>query len=728
MAAAFFQITDASNIASDNVAIGMTGINGIEFSKKKYLECLFYDLSIESKSPCSYFTIGKVKKNINLLELINHPNCLTNEDAYDYKLNVEKWANNYTSPKSRKIFDCHFIKYTETCDGIDFNIKILFFSLKKAELLIPNVIMSDVQIISIISRHIMIYNNLTNSIYHNYSIECLSKEISKDVILDLRYQNNSLCKTQLYNYQRSSIQWMLDIEANLPIIEFTEDKILDLGPEMHLYFNYSQYGKPDSFIPYGKLPKVQLKGAIICDEVGLGKTIQTLSLVLSKPDIKTLIIVPNHIKDHWQAEMKKHFIVSPFDNLVLLVSYSEFSMVSNDVVQQYQRILVDELAEMYDIKKPENNKLFERILGFGHFKYVWGITATPFIDDSSMYNIIKFLMATKKIYNSAVGNFMFIQEQFKPYFRKNIKANVQAEVNLPDVNIINIGLNFSYYERQILDAMELDTTYSINERLRIISNAMLELSNSEKNVITIEELKKLTVKRFLEKVDEAKEIIVNFNDKLENVRNELIEEITIHNLNDDSLLVQDYNRRIQEIEHNILVNTRILERREVVYNGYLEITKNIEDIISKIDSEEDQNNGQDGAQCDAQCDDMEIDHEKMCSICYSGFSKTIVLFVRCRHFTCDICFERSHKKRPNVCLICRSVAEVGEINYIGCENTCITSTKNTEILRLLNTVQDKFIIFSRFDKFIKPLVNFLNINNFNSISNSKTYGINNECI
>ena len=58
--------------------------------------------------------------------------------------------------------------------------------------------------------------------------------------------------------------------------------------------------------------------------------------------------------------------------------------------------------------------------------------------------------------------------------------------------------------------------------------------------------------------------------------------------------------------------------------------------------------------------------------------------------------------------MCRSHAEMGEINYIGLENTTITSTKNTEILRLLSTLpEDRFLIFTRFDKFITPLVSFL---------------------
>jgi len=65
--------------------------------------------------------------------------------------------------------------------------------------------------------------------------------------------------------------------------------------------------------------------------------------------------------------------------------------------------------------------------------------------------------------------------------------------------------------------------------------------------------------------------------------------------------------------------------------------------------------------------------------------------------------------------MCRTHAEVGEINYIGLETRVITSTKNTEILRLLNAhPEDRFLIFTRFDKFITPLTAFLSINDISA--------------
>jgi SNF2 family DNA or RNA helicase len=63
--------------------------------------------------------------------------------------------------------------------------------------------------------------------------------------------------------------------------------------------------------------------------------------------------------------------------------------------------------------------------------------------------------------------------------------------------------------------------------------------------------------------------------------------------------------------------------------------------------------------------------------------------------------------------MCRSVAEVGEINFIGNEEQQFTSTKNSELLRLIKTTGERFIIFTQFDKLIKSITHLLNSNGIN---------------
>ena len=719
-------------------------------SKTKHQQCFFYALDITSAAKCSPFTIGKVKHEINLQQLLTREDCYHNEAAYERKLERDRWSNNYTSPRSREIFDCHFIEYVEFCDGIEFKIKILFFTMKAGELLIPSIIMSDNQIITIIRNHIMINNNISTSIYHNYRIELLCKEIAKGVLLDLRYTGHPSCKTQLYNYQRDSIMRATEIEKRISekqlTIEFTEHKLLFLD-ELGLVFDYNLCGGDKCFIKREELPKVPVYGGIIADEVGLGKTIQALNLALSREGVRTLIIVPNHIKDHWMSEMKKHFPVNPFDDLVLVVTVAEAKLMPDDMMKIYQRLIVDELAELYAKGRPENNELFSRLCSNTGFQYRWGITATPFVDDNAMYNIIRFLLGNYKIYYSVVGNYTYIQDQFKQLFLKNIKANIVDEVKLPDVNIHNCGLIFSEHERAILSAMEMDmATFTVDELLRIISNAMLEMTNNDKSVITVEELKQLTVKRFQEKIITANSNLEDLHTKLNNIHSKIKELRAIMEQTSDSpsaasdivatckdypSMLREYQDRKRHIELDIEASRQILMRRIQVHQSYLEMTQHISEIIHSAaktrsispSNSEDSSDGArmdctmmgDSATGDSCLDEMDINtminEDKMCPICYCPFSENIVLFIKCRHYFCQGCFERCHKERPNTCPMCRTRAEVGEINYIGVDNRVITSTKNTEILRLLNShPRERFLIFTRFDKFITPLTTFLSLN------------------
>ena len=145
------------------------------------------------------------------------------------------------------------------------------------------------------------------------------------------------------------------------------------------------------------------------------------------------------------------------------------------------------------------------------------------------------------------------------------------------------------------------------------------------------------------------------------------------------------------------------------------MTHHIDEIIQSTKSSSDEHS----SNADDNMEEMDImtmiNENKMCPICYCPFSDNIVLFIKCRHYFCQGCFERCHTQRPNTCPMCRTHAEKGEINYIGLNKQVITSTKNTEILRLLNSHPDeRFLIFTRFDKFIEPLTTFLATNDISA--------------
>ena len=673
---------------------------------------LFYRLNITSSQPVSNSIIGEIKYQINLEELSKSPLCYHNEGAFKYMLEKYGWSRNYATDSALQIFDCHVIDYTVELQGIACNIHILFFSLKHEELLIPEVINKDNSIKTLISRHIMIYNNIGSPIYHDYSIEQLCNELSKDRILDLRYNPLPFCKTKLYDYQRDNIQWMIEKENNPPWIDFPEQKLFDMGSKLGLYFNYDMSYKPDEcFIPYNEIPKRQARGGIICDETGLGKTVQMLCLAFSKPDIKSLIIVPNHIKSHWDNQLTQHFVPNAGSNDILIVSYAGFAEMDLEIIKKYQRMIVDEIHETYSI--PENNKIYIKLQECDHFTYRWGISATPFTNTNAMNNLAKFIVGIKRCNSPFIGNFIMLQQSIKQVFRKNLKANVSAELSLPEVAINNMLLNFNQYEQDIYNA-EMNATQNrdINFLRQLCCNVLISVCNEIKNVISPRELKRLTLNRFLECIQKEQHELDKLIEMRCNVENTLV---NIENPTKQILL--EYEQRIQHINNSIKVQQQIIARRTTVYESYKKMTDDIDTIIQKqLTQDTTASNIVENMQVEENMQaEEDMDENKLCPICYAPFSKNIALFIACRHYFCSECFERCHKERPNQCPMCRTVAEVGEINFISNNEIQFTSTKNSEILRLINTSGERFIIFTQFPKLIKSITQLLSSNNINAL-------------
>jgi len=136
------------------------------------------------------------------------------------------------------------------------------------------------------------------------------------------------------------------------------------------------------------------KGGVLADEVGLGKTIMTIALILSNPKQNTLILVPKSLIKQWKTEIEKfgpsislqviteeHTIelnMNPKVNHVILMSQTKLNNRSSDVKSlvclklEYDRVIIDEAHSI----KNHRSKL-HKSCALLKTDIRWALTATP---------------------------------------------------------------------------------------------------------------------------------------------------------------------------------------------------------------------------------------------------------------------------------------------------------------------------------------------------------------
>ena len=153
-----------------------------------------------------------------------------------------------------------------------------------------------------------LYKMIELNIFNNL-IEDIMNNTNKVDIFKVKFKN---LKTDLFPYQINNINWMLNIEND-------------------------------------KNNKYNFKGGGLFDEVGMGKTLQTITLIDTNKSkynslIKnnklyckaTIIIVPNHLCGQWVREINNH-LVRPLNVIQLLTKkhynkYTHYDFVKADVI------------------------------------------------------------------------------------------------------------------------------------------------------------------------------------------------------------------------------------------------------------------------------------------------------------------------------------------------------------------------------------------------------------
>ena len=598
---------------------------------------LIWDLDISPEDK----NIGEIKINLNLDSLKRF--SLKNEEMYE-RLRTKKYCPTLNSDQ-KKFIDIFY--FNGQING--YNIEMRFFEIKNTMLLTSEI--EDSILRDAMKRHFQnMHDVITKSdeVYHHRRKLMIDKIEERD-FYNLSPLDISL-KTRLFNYQINNINWMINNEENQRLVQFTEDKLIHL-PDGRVY-NQTR----SLFIKKDDIPFVLLRGGIIADEVGKGKTIQMLSLCC-KRNIPTLILVPKHLVSHWNSELKKHFLIEM--NLTI-VSFDSFNQV---MLKNIERLIIDEIHLLF---LEERNYELYNIVSSVDVKYKWGLTASPFEMDGNIYKIFQYLTNLKINYYNC-ERYLYYTELYQSLFKRNVNRNISDELVLPPIIFHNHLLDFNETERTMYEA-EISAKQNASEMdlRKFCCDSMLDYQKDDS--MTEEQLKMIVVKDFERKWrDEISKL---------NVLKENLEKIRAH---------IEQKRKEGQLTQELLSNEKLYIS---LIEEQMKAVKNREISYNLINN-------------------CLIDSKKECCICRDDIGERDYCILKiCQHFFCKECVDL-YLKRSSSCPMCRSVG-ANEYYVVGkVKERTPYSTKFMKILNILKQTEEQFIIFTQFDRIIDRMIEIL---------------------
>jgi SNF2 family DNA or RNA helicase len=116
---------------------------------------------------------------------------------------------------------------------------------------------------------------------------------------------------------------------------------------------------------------------------------------------------------------------------------------------KWHRLVVDEFHEVYGKKYPYVANLLPHIKS----SFRWSVTATPFINNNSLYNNVNYLTNFENPYEKRIlSSYDVIKFLCNNCFRRNTKKSVEEEHTLPPIEEEIIWLKFTHTERMMYNA------------------------------------------------------------------------------------------------------------------------------------------------------------------------------------------------------------------------------------------------------------------------------------
>lgn len=344
------------------------------------------------------------------------------------------------------------------------------------------------------------------------------------------------------------------------------------------------------------LAALKLGGAILADEVGLGKTIEAglvLKYLINSGDCKILLIMPSNLRKQWQVELDEKFSIdslivdsSNWDeyktyvrkkNPVVIVSYNFASRRKMEFLKTaWNFCIFDEAHRLRNIHKNGSimaNNLFELTKNIPKLM----LTATPMQNSLlDLFGLVKFI-DERIFYSKAVFSERYIKnEQYEdlknqvmPVLQRTLRKEVSDYIQFPERKEMTVDFELSLPEVQLY--------MMINNYLQ--KEILFALPNSHRTLIT-SVIRKLLASSSMAVADTFKVLRERLVVLKETTREESVEEsldFFFSFFDDDELEEDTSEHKQEELYPRERVNEFIqheIDEIDAIINTAESITKN----------------------------------------------------------------------------------------------------------------------------------------------------------
>jgi SNF2 family DNA or RNA helicase len=634
---------------------------------------------------------SKIKNKIDLREIYYNKNPLKGDEVYEKYKEKELYCPAITNDN----MEICFIEWEEQ----EHTAHVLFYRIKEKWKL-SKVQMDeseDKSLLTAIHRDITFRNNIVEDWNSDFELKLdeFTENLGNPKFYDLEELKTDNIRTKLFSYQLHNVNKMIESENN-PIMEIiTDDHLFFYGDGTRIY-NYYR----DEDTTWEEFPKIKIKGIIIADQMGIGKTLQALALIdeqnhnRKKNDeklLKTIIIVPDHLTEHWNNEISKH--LKELNNELIDVKSFTDLLKMTIVEGDYDRCIVDEIHELYS--KEENEVVFNKINEL-KFTFKHGLTGTPFPCENSIFNLLKFLTDE----DLDLENMERFEWNFKIYdkiFVRNTLENITNEVILPPLKEHTCFLNFNQQEK-ILYETELEAKNDADEMFlrKLCCDVMINFKNKNVRILTLKDFIDVVVNDYRTKYEIEKQKcddIIEIIDAIEAEINDILK-----GKNEDQIEI--FENKISSLKKNKEIYVNKLQRQSQLRDN----KKKSYDFLM-----------------------IQIESKKECPVCLDEIcDQDTYNMLPCGHIYCNECYLTILSGKPR-CDVCFKHIDKGQITQISnySEKKMNYGTKINTLIMIANDLTEKkksgeilnnkVIIYSQFPEMLDELVEILNSEKISSI-------------